>query len=381
MVTAKMHFITLIFRNVTRRRVRTGLTLCALSTAVAAVVALVGVSNGFTRSFGDVYRAHGVDLVVSRKGAADRLSSGISASSTEAIRQIDGVRDTAGLLLETMSLEQEGIYGLPTIGIQSDAWLLQDYRLTQGRALRDDDQKVVMLGAQLALRLKEQTGGTILFFEDESFEVIGVFESYSTWENSSVIMPLDQLQRLTDRPSQVTYVNVVLENRTSQQDMSRVIAAIESMDDRLLAMPTEEFVQTDTRMRLAKAMAWMTSSIALLIGAIGLFNTMMASIYERTREIGVLRAIGWKQGRVVRMILAEASLLSVMAAAIGSVAGVFLIWGMSLAPAVAGTISPSVDWRVITQGFVIAVIIGLLGAAYPAYRAASLVPTEALRHE
>lgn len=376
-----MYFATLLYRNICRRRIRSLLTLCALSTAVAAVVALVGIANGFTRSFAAMYEGHGVDLVVSRKGAADRLSSEMAQSAADAITNVGGVQDTAGLLLETLSLEEAGVYGIPTMGIQPDACLLQQYRVQEGRGFRPADRKAVLLGVQLALRLERGVGSQIVLFEEEVFEVVGVFESYSAWENSSMVMPLSELQRLTGRPSQITYVNVILEPPVSSERVARVAEAIETMDNRLLALPTEDFVETDTRMRLASGMAWMTSSIALLIGCIGLFNTMMTSVYERTREIGVLRAIGWRQSRVVRMVLAEAGLLSIAAAIIGSVAGVVLTWGMSRAPLVAGAISPAVGWDVIAQGMGIAVVIGLLGAAYPAYHAARLVPTEALRHE
>ncbi len=376
-----MHFTTLIFRNITRRRVRSLLTLAALSTAVAAVVALVGIANGFTRSFSAIYQGHGVDLVVSRKGAADRLSSEMAESAGQKIRHLNGIRATAGLLLETVSLEQAGVYGVPTMGIGTESWLLRDYRIQEGRNLRSADRKAVLLGVQLALRLQQHAGGRITLFEDETYEVVGVFESFSAWENSSMVMPLSELQRLTDRPGQVTYVNVVLTEPVTSQSVAAATRAIQEMDRRLLALPTEDFVKTDTRMQLATGMAWMTSSIALLIGCIGLFNTMMTSVYERTREIGLLRAIGWPPWRVVGMILAEAGLLSVIAALLGIAGGMVLIWGMSHAPAVAGTISPSVSWQVIVQGFMIALIIGLLGATYPAYQAARLVPTEALRHE
>ncbi len=376
-----MHFTTLIYRNITRRRARSLLTLCALSTAVAAVVALVGIANGFTRSFTQIYQGHGVDLVVSRKGAADRLSSEMAESAAGAIRQLDAVRLAAGLLLETVSLEEAGVYGVPTLGVDADSWLLRDYRIQQGRNLRPADQKAVLLGIQLALRLEQHVGGRITLFEDETYEVVGIFESFSAWENGSMVMPLPELQRLTDRHGQVTYINVVLAGPVTSQSVAQAVREIEEMDNRLLALPTEDFVKTDTRMRLATGMAWMTSSIALLIGCIGLFNTMMTSVYERTREIGVLRAIGWRRWRVVGMILAEAGLLSLAAAIAGVAAGLFLIWAMSHAPAAAGTISPSVSWQVIVQGFMIAMIIGLLGAAYPAYQASNLIPTEALRHE
>jgi putative ABC transport system permease protein len=308
----------------------------------------------------------------------------MAEAAASQIEQLEGVADTAGLLLETLSLEEAGVYGVPTLGVRPDSWLLKDFRIQQGSYFpsgeTSDTQKHVLLGVQLAIRLEATVGQQLVLFEDEVYEVVGIFESFSTWENSSMIMPLSELQRLTDRPGQVTYVNVVLDQPDAEQ-VADMVQQIATMDDRLLALPTEDFVETDTRMRLARGMAWMTSSIALLIGCIGLFNTMMTSVYERTREIGVLRAIGWRQGRVVRMILAEAGLLSLAAATLGSLGGMALTWGMSQAPAAGGTIDPSVGWQVILQGFVIALTLGMIGAAYPAYRAARLVPTEALRHE
>src|SRR5690606_34091673 len=154
----------------------------------------------------------------------------------------------------------------------------QDYRIQRGRNFREVEEKVALLGSQLALRLEVPLGESLVFFEGEEFELVGIFESFSTWENGSMVIPLNELQRLTDRPGQVTFVNVILEGQASLANVEAAIAAIERLDDRLSAMPTEDFVQTDARIRMAGAMAWMTSTIALVIGAIGMLNTMMTSV-------------------------------------------------------------------------------------------------------
>jgi putative ABC transport system permease protein len=132
-------------------------------------------------------------------------------------------------------------------------------------------------------------------------------------------------------------------------------------------------------MQMASSMAWMTSSIALLIGAIGMLNTMMTSIFERTREIGILKAVGWTQSRIVRMVLLEATLLSLAASVVGILVGVFGTWCLSYTPNVGRAIAPYFDFGVVVQGVVLAAVIGWMGAAYPAYRAARMLPTEALR--
>ncbi len=376
-----MRFIALVYKNLTRRLARTLLTICGLATAVAAVVSLMGIASGFQKSFSDIYESHGVDLVVSREGAADRLGSAMDGSAAQKIRQLPGIGDAGALLVDAMSLETEDVVGLPVMGIAPESFMMGDYKISSGRTIQPNDTKVTLLGGQLAGRLGKKVGDEVGFYDDEIYTVVGIFESYSTWENGSMIVPLTELQRLSDRDNQITFVNVKLAGQPSTEEIAKAQAAIEAIDTTYSAMPTRDFVKTDTRIQIAGAMARMTSMVALFIGAIGMLNTMITSVYDRTRELGILRAIGWKRFRVIGMILSEACLLSAVAAVVGGVAGIVCTRLLSQLPAVAGVISPHVSVEALVQGFVIAIVIGLLGAAYPAYRASCLLPTAAFRHD
>lgn len=371
-----MRFSSLVLRNLTRRRWRTLLTLLALTMAVASVVALRGIARGFTESFAGIYRSHAVDVVVSRQGTADRLSSSVGQSAVEQIRQIDGVEKAAGVLLETLSLEDQQIFGVPTMGIAADSWLREDFQW-RGRLDGRVAEKRLSLGVNLAQRAGLEVGDTAMIFE-EPYVVDGVFESPSVWENGAMVMPLKLLQELSDRGGQVTYINVVLARPIDAQGARDVLERIESLDSRLHAMTTETFVGSDTRMQLASAMAWMTSIIALAIGAIGTLNTMMTSVLERTREIGVLRAVGWSRWRVIKMILAESVLLAIIASVAGCLLALVATDAMSHHPAVRGVLVPTINLGGILEGTLLAVLIGLFGAILPARRAASVMPTEAL---
>ena len=382
-----MRFSSLVIKNLTRRPLRTGLTLLALVTAVASVVSLRGIAKGFTDSFAGVYQSHAVDVVVSRQGTADRLSSSVGQDAIAKIESLPGVQRAAGVLLETLSLEDQQIFGVPTMGIAADSWLREDFRWRQrsqtessgaGSQTHALNRRRLSLGIHLAERAGLKVGQEVMIFE-EPYVVAGIFESGSVWENGSMIMPLTQLQSLSDRTDQVTYINVVLDPSTDSQAASKVLNAIGDLDARLHAMMTDEFVGTDTRMQLASAMAWMTSLIALVIGAIGTLNTMMTSVLERTREIGVLRAVGWSRSRVIGMIVSESTLLAVVASLLGCGVAWLATGAMSRHPAVRGVLVPSIDAATIFEGTVLAVLIGLLGAILPARRAASIMPTEALR--
>jgi putative ABC transport system permease protein len=123
------------------------------------------------------------------------------------------------------------------------------------------------------------------------------------------------------------------------------------------------------------------SALAVGIGAIGVMNTMIMSVYDRTREIGILRAVGWSDNRIVRMIVSESLLLCVIAAAVGSFAGVAASRAVALIPAVESLLRPVYTPDIFVRALVVALIVALIGATYPVVRAMRLVPMDALRHE
>jgi putative ABC transport system permease protein len=382
-----MRFYQFILKNVLQRKARSALTMIGVAIAVTAVVALVGIADGFQRSFRELYEKRGVDLLVVRAGSSERLSSSIPQQVGTQIRGISGVRAVSPGLMDVVSFEEANLPSVPLQGWAADSFLFEGLKLLSGRRLEAGDDKGVMLGMVLAKNLGKKTGDT-LEIANRDFEIIGVFESFNVFENGSVVMLIHSLQTLMDRPDQVTGFQVILDNAPDKKELiervRREINALRSSSGRpwgIEAVPTVDYVNSTSQIRMAQAMAWMTSAIALVIGAIGVLNTMIMSVLERTREIGILRAIGWRKGRVVRLILYESLLLSVAGAMIGIACAAALTHALTWWPLVSGLIKGDVAWPVMVQGFLIALAVGLIGGAYPAYRGAQLLPTEALRHE
>jgi putative ABC transport system permease protein len=378
-IRLSMRFNNLILKNVLRRKFRSLLTLSAIATAIAAVVALRSISNGFIVAFEQVYSTHGVDLVVSRSGAADRLSSSVDMKAVERIETLPTVERAGGVLLETISLEKKGIYGIPAMGIEPDSWMLNDYRLKPpSHGFTKSNSKEVLLGAHLAERIHATVGDTIEII-DVTYVVVGIFESPSIWENGSVILPIGELQELSDRGGQYTYINVVLRKSTIDGKLDECSEAIKSLDPKFLPLATKAFVETDTRMNLVRSMAWLTSLISVIIGTIGTLNSTLTSVYERTQEIGVLRAIGWTKTRVISMILMESTGLAVVASLVGILAAAILIGVTQYSPSLSGLVPPRVSLATMLEGLLLAVLIGLLGAWLPAWRAVRMLPIDAFR--
>ncbi len=364
-----------------RRPVRSLLTVTGVGLAVGAVVSLVGIASGFERSFVDLYARRGVDLVVVRSGVTERLTSALTESLGERIARTPGVRSVTPVLMDVVSFEDLDLFGVVVQGLKHDALALADLKIDAGRVLAAGDRQRVILGAMLARNLGKSVGQAVEILEGEPFEVVGIFESYNVFENGAMIVLLDELQRLMDREDQVTAFNVRAAGLADRAAIERLAAAIEQVAPGLQAMPTEDYVNTDSKIRVARSMAWLTSTIALVLGTVGVLNTMIMSVFERTREIGILRAMGWRKSRVMKMILWESVLLSLAGAVIGTVLALVGTRFLSRLPSASGIVDGGIAPMIVVQGFLIALVVGLLGGAYPARRGARMLPTEALHHE
>jgi putative ABC transport system permease protein len=386
-----MRFTQFICKNVLRRKVRSTLTGIGVAIAISAVVALLGVANGFEQSSREMLTGRGVDLIVQRVGSGDFDTGRLDESIGNQLAQLPEVGQVAPLLEETEKLNNDPL-GVPLEGLPPGSFALTDFERRivpgEGRGLEPTDHNSVMLGTILAKNLGKKPGDTVVIGL-KPFTVVGIFQGSSLLENRYVVAHLAELQQLMDRVGQVSKFQIILKSglagdQTAVDHVKAEIANLRGADGtpyHLGALTTEQYVDNDNGIKLAGAMAWMTSAIALVIGAIGMLNTMIMSVMERTQEIGILRAIGWRKARVMRMILGESFALSLGGAVVGTGLAVFLTRVVSHLPAAEGLVRPDVSLRVIVTGFLLSLLLGLVGGAYPAIRGASLAPTEALRYE
>jgi putative ABC transport system permease protein len=375
-----MWFSTIVVKNSIRRPLRSALTIIAIATAIGAVVALVGIASGFERTFLDLYKGAGIDLVVVRAGARQRLSSTLDQAMGDKIRQIPSVKDVIPGLGDFISFEDVGLYGVLVQGWVPESKMFEHIKVLSGRSLRRDDARAVMLGSILAKNLGKDVGDELKLYE-EPFRVVGIYKSTTVFEEGACTISLSELQQLMDRPNQVTGFNVILQHPVAPEQLERVRKEIEGLGSGVTALTTDEHVKSVSEIQVAKAMAWLTSAVALFIGAFGVMNTMIMSVHERTREIGVLRAIGWRKRQVVRLILLESVLLSLIGALLGSLGAMIVVRLLTRLPIVSGLIDGRIEPRFVGYGLAIAVLVGLLGGSLPAYRASRMLPSSALRYE
>ena len=371
---------TMIARNLAQRRVRTALTVSGLAIGIAAVVALLGVAWGFERSFLAIYEAKGIDLVVVRAGVSDRLTSSLDAGLAGKLRRIPGVRDAAGSLMDAVSFEEANLVSVLVNGWEAGSLLFKGIRLLDGRPFRADEPKGAMLGRFLALNLGKKVGDPVNIV-GEPFRVVGIFESDNLLENGGLIIPLKAHQKMMGREGQVTGFVVAAEHPDDRAALDDLGKRIERELPGTAVSPARDYVQGDMQIRLAKTMAWSTSVVALLLGALGVLNTMVMAVFERTREIGILRALGWKRRRVLALILGESLALGLIGALLGTGLAFAGVRALAALPSTGGFISPHLPPAAVAVGLGLGVSLSVVGGLYPALRGAGLDPTEALRHE
>lgn len=376
-----MWFSTIVVKNSIRRPLRSALTIIAIATAIGAVVALVGIASGFERTFLELYKGAGIDLIIVRAGAKQRLNSTLDQSMGEKIRKLPSVNEVIPGLADVISFEEAGLYGVLVQGWVPESKVFDHISIVSGRPLKRGDTKSVILGSILAKNLGKVVGDDLTLFEEEKFKVVGIYKSSTVFEEGACTISLAELQRLMDRPNQVTGFSVILDHPVNPTMIEKVRHEIEGLGAGVTALTTDEHVKSITEIQLAKAMAWMTSAVALFIGAFGVMNTMIMSVHERTREIGVLRAIGWRRRQVVRLILLESILLSVIGAFVGSLGAMLMVRLLTRVPLVSGLIDGRIEPLFVGYGFAIALVVGLVGGSLPAFRASRMLPSAALRYE
>ena len=346
--------------------------------AVGAFVGLVGFSSGFELQWERIYSSSGTDFAVIH---GSLLSSVLDESATAKLRNLPVVAQASPGIFNLMDLTPE--VNALAYGWKADAFQLDSLQILAGRRFRDG-QSEIMVGDLLAQYLKKKPSDT-LEIQGQLFTITAIYHSASALETDAVIMPLDQLQQLNSLQGKVSTIDVRLypvpPGESRERYLKRAQAVIEAALPGSRAIPSVERAGDNQFVKMAKASAWGASSLALLIGILGIANTMVMSVFERTQEIGILRASGWKRGRVLALIELEAAVLGLCGGILGIALGWCALNVLAALPQTAGMVSASLRWPLLAQALAIAVLTGLIAGALPAWRGARLSPMEALGHE
>ncbi len=402
--------LALAFESLRAHRLRTFLTLLGVIFGVGAVIAMLSIGAGAEQqSLAAISRLGLHNVIVEARSLPEeklrelrRKSPGLTFRDAEALADaVPGVALAAPQVrIEPRRLLAGGevlTSGFEVIGVDRDHPRLFPVELAEGRFLDERDGLDFGQVAVIGSRLRRDLFGTgpaiggLIKVDDVWLEVVGVLAAGPDGgqavgaDAGRILVPLSTAQRKFEQKllaSPLSQIVVQLSDPGSGQRVAGQIRALldrlhAGVDDYELVVPEALLAESRRTQKLFNLVMGCIAGISLLVGGIGIMNILLASILERTREIGVRRAVGAKRGDILRQFLLEAFALSAFGGLIGVVLGI----------AIAKAIAASAGWPTLVQPWAIllatgvALAVGLASGIYPALRASRLDPIEALRHE
>ncbi len=372
-----MSFLALIVRNILTRKVRASLTGAAVAISIMTVFALGVLTYSLRQTAVSILHTGSADFTVGQKGVSDVLNSSMDDTAVARIAAYPEIESVVGVLIAAAQLDKNHPFFLQ-IGIQPDKLAAFGVQVVAGTAYSPTATDEIMLGFRAASDFGKSVGDTFTI-DPQQYNVVGIFSTGQVFGDSASMMPLPTLQTNERKPGIVTLAFVRVKPGTNVDALRK---QIEHDNPELATVQTEsEFGRIDRNLELISAGDVGATILALVIGAIGVMNTTMMSVFERTREFGVLRAVGWSRLRVLALVMAEALVIALGGAAAGLAAGYVAVRLIEQAPQVVGIFQPVYPGNIFGRALGIAIGMAFFGAFYPAVRAALLKPIEALRHE
>jgi len=363
----------LVWKNLLRRKVRTGLTVAGVAIGVGLIVALLSITAGVKQTATQLIHVGRSDFGLFQQGASDLTRSVLPQSMLAQVKRDRGVADAAQIFIRVGRVENQDEFLL--FGFQPGELTYERDVVIAGHRPRGAE---AMVGDEAAKAL-HLGPGDMLHVGRRAFRIAGIYHSGDRAVDTGATLPLAVVQSLAQRPNEITTIGVTVKPGETPKAVAKrlerkfpgVVAVVEP----------GQAVRIDTSSRLLITAGWIFSLLALVIGGIGVTNTMAMSVFERVREIGIMRAVGWTSRRIALLIVCEALGIGLLALAIGLFAG----WGAAVLLTENSSLSSlaQADFTagVFAWGLAFALGVALVGALYPAWRAVSLTPIEALRRE
>jgi putative ABC transport system permease protein len=384
-----------VLRNVFRRKLRVFLTIAGIAIGVLALVVMGSMAEKINLLVSGGTRYYSDKVIVNAEGSGQMYSTGpVSLSKLEQIKAVPGVAEVSGQVSALLETGSSMSMGMPAMIVGSDMRgdNLESFKINyaQGRAIGPNDAGSVNVGSDLVNKLSAKVGGYITV-RGEQFKVAGIMDKTLTAPDSSVYMTLSDAQRLAiqDLPemirSQISASDVVTSfvvYPTKGTDPEALAALINDAVSGVSATGPSAFQDQIASMTgILNPILYGIAIISLIVGGLSVINTMTMSVSERTREIGVRKAIGASDGQIVRQFLTEASVIGL----IGGVSGLVLGW-IAVTIVNAALASRSINLFLVTPRLAIgsvafAVVLGLVSGLYPSLHASRMKPVAALRYE
>jgi putative ABC transport system permease protein len=363
--------LALVLTNLTRRKARTLATALGIGLGIGTIVALLSVGSGLKRTAGELVHLGSADLGIFQSNVSDPTASVLPVSLAQRLQQRPDVARATPLVLVVEAVRQDP--AAVVFGADPTGFVARRLVMVSGSAAYGPRQ--VLVGDRLASELRLRPGST-LRLAGRPFTVAGTYHTGIFFEDGGAVVAMPVAQRLAHRPGEATTIAVQLAPAVRHAAAARALRralpgtqVIETADDAARAGANGQLVHNAVTI---------IAALALLVGGLGVLNTMAMAVLERRRELALLSAVGWSRGRVALLVLLEGVATSVLGAGIGVLLGIIGASRLNDALGVSAVVSPHVTLWTVGQALLIGVAVGVAGGLYPAWRGTSVSPAELL---
>jgi putative ABC transport system permease protein len=399
-------YFFLAANNLRRRKLRSWLTMIGIFIGIAAVVALISLGQGLQNAITEQFEQLGSDkIIIQPRGMGPPGTAGpsliLTSDDLDFIENINGVEYASGFLIKQgqATFKGEAGIGFATGITTEDFERMEDeglLALEDGRILKDGDKYKVVVGYNHIYKdtwEKNMQIGSTIEIEGHDFKVVGVMEKIGNpIDDNTLYLPKETLKEILDIEDEESQIIVKVEKGSDPEEVADTIERKlrnfrdEKEDQETFAVTTSEQLLESFQniFGVVQAVLVGIAAISLIVGGIGIMNTMYTSVIERTKEIGTMKAVGAKNSDILLIFLFEAGLLGLVGGLIGIVIGI----GLSKGAEYFATISLGTDllqadtsMTLIFGALAFSFIVGALSGVLPAMQASKLKPAHALRYE
>lgn len=394
------------FRTFKVRGVRTFLTILGIFIAIAAIVSLISLGQGLQQAIGEQFEKMGTNKIILSPagtffGMTGEAAVDLTEDDLEVIKKVQGVKYAGGMLykLAKVKFKEEGKYtwviGLPLDESRRIIEEIGSFDYVSGRELKEGDKYNLAMGISFVEDefFTQPVGvGDKLEIEGKKFKVVGgIGRIGNPQDDSQVYLPLETAREVLKEPKKLDFIMVETVKGASPTGIAEEIKK-ELREFRKVKEGEEDFnIQTFEELMssyasiltIVQAVLIGLAAISLLVGGVGIMNTMYTSVLERTNEIGVMKAIGAKNRDILTIFLVESGFLGLMGGVIGVLIGVGLGKVVELVALQQGLgiLKVYFPWYLIVGALLFSFLVGCLSGLAPAWRASKLNPVESLRYE
>ncbi len=383
-------------KSLYHQKMRTFLTLLGVVIGITAVVSMVSIGAGMTVALEEAIGVLGTDkILIHSKMMAGILGESLSDGDSEAIEDVAGVAFVSPMVSVSVAAKFRGeekiatVWGLEPAKAERTFAGVSGYDIKEGRWLAKGDKNKIAIGYLVRedyFERKVNAGNTVEIM-GQPFQVIGVFEKTGDRDSDRAIYAdLDQVRSLLGMGNRLTVIIVRVDPGA---DVEAVRERIENLLEKKgekkgieVATPKVMAEQASAIFKVVQVVFGGLASISLLVGGIGIANTMIMNVLERTHEVGVMKAAGATDAQVMKIFLFESGVIGIFGGSIGVLLGYIISKAINIAAE--GYLGPGVLSTAISREMVLFALgfsfaVGVISGVYPAYKASKLNPVEALR--